>query len=223
MNIKRSITDIYESFRKDFNKNNFPEVFELIHKHNAAKGKPSDYHLGGWSILYTPIRWNPKFMLIGNNPSWFDKDSPATSAAIIQKLMEGPPNDNSYMEHNHTFGMRLRGIFGKLGRLDLLSNCVGMNRCWLQTGPENTSWQNAFMANSTALGTSFENYCEGKTLEIIRLLEPETVLLIGAKAGRLAPDHFEGSTEIRQVAYPLGRGITQLTSQLAEILSGRNI
>jgi hypothetical protein len=86
------IQKYYEDFKKDFNRGNFPDVFELIEDHNKKKNlKGQEHSLGNFAILYTPVRYNPKIMMIGNNPSWFDKDNGVIGYKIVKELMKTPP------------------------------------------------------------------------------------------------------------------------------------
>ena len=70
------IQKYYDDFSRDFNRDNFPAVFELIKQHNSKNNlKRQEHSLGSFAILYTPVRYKPEIMMIGNNPSWFDKDN----------------------------------------------------------------------------------------------------------------------------------------------------
>ena len=157
-------------------------------------------------------------MILGNNPSWFDKDNGAIGYRIVSDLMKTAPDYNSYIEDNHVFANHMRNIFNRVGRIDLLKNCVGMNRWWLQTGTENASWNKACRAYSSNLKQSLYEYCETKTKEIIGLIKPKIVLLVGAKAQKLLPKGSYLDTHIQHVAYPLGGGITLLEKELREII-----
>ena len=158
-------------------------------------------------------------MIIGNNPSWFDKDDPTKAYGIVQGLMTGPPSENSYLAHNHVFAHRLQDAFNRIGRFDLLRQCVGMNRLWLQTGPENSHWNRACKAYSGTLRLSLNDYCENKTKEIIQLIAPKVALLVGAKAQKLSAENTSGDTNIIHVSYPLGAGINFLQQELRNIVS----
>ena len=67
-----------------FNQESFPETFELINHLNQSA--PDDAHkYGYYAILYTPVIYRPTFMIVGNNPSWFDKDS-NDNALILDEI-----------------------------------------------------------------------------------------------------------------------------------------
>ena len=211
------INAYYQSFRDAFRKENFPELFVQIEKHNSNSAAQT-HRMGSFAILYTPVRYRPDIMIIANNPSWFDKYDFDTAEAIVEELMDGPPKVVSYVDHNHVFAHRLQDAFRRLDRIDLLQNCVGMNRLWLQTGPENASWNKACRTRSAQLGVSLIEYCEQKSIEIIKLIRPRVALLVGSKAQKLMPEQLMGDIDVKHVAYPLGGGITELGSQLKEII-----
>jgi len=213
------IQKYYDDFSRDFNRDNFPAVFELIKQHNSKNNlKRQEHSLGSFAILYTPVRYKPEIMMIGNNPSWFDKDNGVKGYRIVQELMKSPPKENSYLVHNHVYANRMQDIFARVGRMDLLVNCVGMNRFWMQTGAENASWNRACKDYSFSLKKSLYEYCETGTREIIGLIKPKVVLLVGAKAQKLLPKGNYLDTQIQHVSYPLGGGITLLEQEIREII-----
>jgi len=221
--LESKIQKYYEGFARDFNKDNFPSVFQKILEENSKEKLKHQHDLGTFAILYTPVRFRPKLMMIGNNPSWFDKDNGDIGHGIVQELMKSPPKENSYIEHNHTYASRMKLIFTRLGRMDLLRNCVGMNRWWLQTGSENTHFNKPCNEISFNLKESLYEYCESRTTKIIRLIEPEVTLLIGAKAKKLMPEQTILNNKIIHVDYPFGRGITSLQNQLEKIITNQSL
>ena len=220
--LENKIQKYYDDFKRDFNKKNFSEVFQLIEQHNSKKNK--SYHdLGNFAILYTPVRYKPKIMMIGNNPSWFDKDSPENGYKIVRELMKAPAKECSYLVHNHVYARRMQDAFSRVGRMDLLANCVGMNRLWLQTGPENASWNKACKIISYELKQNLYEYCQTRTKEIINLIKPKVVLLVGAKAQELLKGQAISNTAVKRVPYPLGGGITLLESELRQIIQDEKL
>ena len=215
--LEAKIADYYRGFREAFRAENFPDLFAQIANYNQDLA-PDAHRLGSFAILYTPVRRRPDIMIIANNPSWFDKYDFDTAEEIVRELMNGPPRVVSYVDHNHVFAHRLQDAFRRLNRIDLLETCVGMNRLWLQTGPENSSWNKACRTRSNKLGVSLIEYCEGKSIEIIKLIRPRVALLVGSKAQKLMPEQRMDDTEVKHVAYPLGGGITELGHQLKEII-----
>ena len=90
---------------------------------------------------------------------------------IVRELMKASAKECSYIVHNHVYAHRMQDVFSRVGRTDLLLNCVGMNRLWLQTGPENASWNRACKTNSFKLRQNLYEYCETRTKEIINSYE----------------------------------------------------
>ena len=102
--LNTQIQKYYDEFRKDLNQGNFPAVFELIKNHNSKNNLERKEHvLGTFSILYTQVRYKAEIMILGNNPSWFDKDNGAVGYRIVSDLMKTAPDYNSYIEDNHVF------------------------------------------------------------------------------------------------------------------------
>lgn len=223
--MEKYIKKYYSEFRQIFNEENFPEVFKKIHEHNQKKhdSKKGEHNLGHFAILYTPFIHRPNIMLIGNNPSWFDKKDAIKGQEIIRKLEKHPPYINSYIKHNHVFAQKMRNIFvKKLNRGDLLEKCVGMNRLWLQTGSEFNTWKTSCNSYSLKFGHSLSKYCETRTKEIIKLIEPKAVLLIGQKAQELFSSDNKPSN-IFNVDYPYGKGISMFREQLEHIIDKKKL
>ena len=208
----------YEAFKGIFNRDYFPAVFAVIDEQNERLSG-NQHRYGSYAILYTPIHFQPKVMIVGNNPSWFDKDSAQRAQQIVTRLMEGPPSESSYLTDNHVFADRLIDAFTRIGRLDLLRGAVGMNRLWLQTGPSQTGWTRALKSHSLELGMSLVDYCESETQKIIRAVSPRVLLLVGAKAQQLPLSGLAGADiAVENVSYPLGGGITALARELKNIV-----
>ena len=55
--LEKNIQQYYIDFNKDFNKKNFPAVFEKIDEHNAKEKRGKEHDLGSFAILYTPVRY----------------------------------------------------------------------------------------------------------------------------------------------------------------------
>ena len=218
MNLENRVKQQYSDFGQVFNRKIFPEVFKVIDEKNRRKNSAS-HRYGGYAILYTKVQYQPKIMIIGNNPSWFNKDSVYEAHQIVNELMKAPPVENSYLTHNHVFAHRLTDAFNRVGRHDLLREAVGMNRLWLQTGQSQTGWTRALKSRSPILGMSLVDYCESKTLEIIKEITPKVLLLVGAKAQQLNTADLRGTeTSVENVSYPLGGGITALARELESIV-----
>ena len=203
---KTSAEQTYLEYARDFNELNFPSVFawleefnELFHKKGFALGKAAHpLALSPHPIFQTPVTNNPQLMIVGNNNSWFHTDKSNIAQQNRDELSGQLPTINSYVDHQTPFGLSLRKIFGPpkagfpgIGRPEMLRDCVGINRLWIQVGPVDKpkgmarGMDSVSKDSSPTLGVSFSDYCESRTRKLIDLISPELLVLVGEPARRL--------------------------------------
>lgn len=191
---------IYDEFKDLFNRKKCPELFRAI---DIVSSLPSNSHfphaLGNFAILYTPVptAYQPKIMLLGNNPSWFvdvaanrplSEERKEVAKQIVLDMEKGVPSKSSYVEHEHRFAKRIRTIFSNLGSLDILPDVVGMNWFWVQTGSNPYELKKVRLEDWSSEQKKTEqlnyliNYCRRKTGEIINQIAPKYLFVLGADA-----------------------------------------
>ena len=177
---RSEIEALYSDFDSFWNSDNCQLTRAYLPELVKESTSPATHTLGRFVILYTPIETlSPSLMIIANNPSWFDRDDRQTAINNVEKLVGGIPSVNSYIRHDHNMAMILRSIFRDLGRIDLLEQCVGLNRFWIQTG----SGIGKLLSNERREeGRRIRDRCERGTRRIIELLHPRAVALLGNEA-----------------------------------------
>ena len=211
------INQTYAEFERDFTEENFPAVFDWIKEFNQLGSFGPGGHPLSFSappIFQTPVSEGPKLMLVGNNNSWFDMKDSKKAKTNLEQLAGKLPVVNSYMAHNTSFGRSLRKIFGLnkgdfkgLYKLGVLQDCVGINRMWIQIGSKpkpkglTIDMDKASKEPSPVLGETFSEYCESRTRELIRVIQPEVLVLIG-KAKVLYPDDKLDGIKLIKVRHP---------------------
>ena len=133
------IQKLYSDFRDEWTEKNYPNLFRNMKK--IVEREPHNYphRLGHYAIFYTPVPTQPvRYMIIGNNPSWFHRNAKknkffALSAlSEVQRLEHSPPSKNLYIDGEFAFSDQLKTIFRECP--GVLSSAVGLNRFWVQTG-----------------------------------------------------------------------------------------
>jgi hypothetical protein len=191
----------YREFEQDFTDENFPAVFNWIKQFNQSGCFGKGGHalsLSAPPIFQTPVHNRPKLMLVGNNNSWFDSKERRTAEENLNQLAGRTPTVNSYMDYDTTFGRSLRKVFGRdkgqflgLNKLEVLRDCVGINRLWIQIGADDKpkgatrGMKSVSEDVSPAFSESFRIYCESRTRDLIKTIEPKILVLIGDKAKAL--------------------------------------
>ena len=199
--LKTLIDQIYKDFERDFTEENFPSVFDWIEEVNRAGNFGKGGHpiaLSAAPIFQTPVHANPNLMLVANNNSWFDSNNSKTAQKNLAQLVGAEPAVNSYMAHDTTFGRSMRKVFGRdkgpfsgLNKLGVLQDCVGINRLWIQIGPDDKpkgasrGMKSVAADPSPILDESFRSYCESRTRQLIEAIQPEVLVLIGSEAQTL--------------------------------------
>lgn len=182
--------------------------------------------LGKYVILYGPPQYRPPLMLIGNNPSWFG--SRETALANLADVAAKIPRVNSYTAHDHEFARHLKSAFQCLNREDLMENCVGLNRFWFQTGPKFSSFVPR-KAQHPFLRTAWDKtiaFCEAGTRELIDIISPRSVALVGRHATRAIPKSFRVlrcAVVFKDCRHPAHGGKSQFQHDLADLITQAGI
>lgn len=147
----------------------------------------------------TPVNRQPEALVIGKNHSWFDP-SPEREHQIAEAYANALPQVNTFLQHDHTFAIRLRKYTQAAG-IEVTENWVGTNRCAVQTGPDGIGeLQRApgFLACQLAMDRIL--------LEFIHWLEPKNILLFGTYAHLLL--------------YPKAKRLADATPKRLDLRSG---
>ena len=227
----QAINNIYSEFKLLFKERKIPELFEAM---RLAQKEHFPHPLGHFAILYTsvPRESRPKLMLIGNNPSWFvdvkknkrlSDEEKKIALERIQNLENGVPSFSSYTQKpKHRFAKRLETEYKRASLLNLLENTVGMNRFWVQTGSEPNALKDVTLENSISnikknkqLDKLIESGNKG-TKEIIKIIEPHFLIILGAPARELLTDWEAPKSISIQFANHPDRS-SELSSVLREI------
>ena len=227
----QAINNIYSEFKLLFKERKIPELFEAM---RLAQKEHFPHPLGHFAILYTsvPRESRPKLMLIGNNPSWFvdvkknkrlSDEEKKIALERIQNLENGFPSFSSYTQKpKHRFAKRLETEYKRASLLNLLETTVGMNRFWVQTGSEPNALKDVTLENSISnikknkqLDKLIE-FCNKGTKEIIKIIEPHFLIILGAPARELLTDWEAPKSISIQFANHPDRS-SELSSVLREI------
>ena len=179
------INKIYEAFRAEFTRKNYPQLFTAIDRYNQKLKFKKGHELGHFAILYTDVPEEPvKHVIVGDYPSWFDKNNFSNALQIVKNLEGGVPDYNSYQEDNHDFGCEIMQIFNDPDLKNYLSMSwtVGLNRFWIQQFKK--LGENLHPLAKRQL-SELERYCLNKTRKIIEIIDPEQVILFGKAAHKV--------------------------------------
>ena len=200
--MEKDIKEYYSKFKEIYTEENYPEWFKFFKLYNQERGygnkgykdKEKGHELGHYAILQTPvpelqkIPKKTKIIIVGKNNSWFipDKYRMKESLEIVKQLETDIPNRNFYTERKSDFAKDICSIFEDLESYELLEkNTVGMNRIWLQTGPSSKNIKEmkeqrcGASLSERISGCSLVDKCHQWTEEIIELLDPDLVLILG--------------------------------------------
>jgi hypothetical protein len=201
--MKEKIEEYYSKFKEIYTDKNYPEWFNFCNKNNEQYGiegyKPGKSHhkLGHFAILQTPVFDNVSIIIVGNNNSWFVPGDMKKSLEVVRNLEKGIPEENFYTKSESDFAKDLNSYFvnnGSIAKNIFDNNTVGLNRLWIQTGPicppSKCDLNDAIRCNP-ALKKEWgllEKKCKQWTKEIIEILSPRLLLLLGGEARKLYPE-----------------------------------
>ncbi len=124
----------------------------------------------GFAIFYTPATFQPKLLLVGQNPANFAvgqnlRDSPNT------EMLSGmePPLKNTYIEHKHRLAKALQKGFAR--HPGLLADCVGMN-----------VWHFQCVKQAPSAPKDLLRFCEGTTTSLVAAIRAQHIVCFGKPA-----------------------------------------
>ena len=130
----------------------------------------------------TPLKLNPKFLVIGLNHSAFSRNVEEANQ-IAKEFSENIPKVNTYVEHHHSFAKGLRAVIekvhNKFNDLDKKPSdeWVGTNRIAIQTGSEGADY---------VMNQDKYQQCQKKMdkvlLSLISYIKPRNIILAGNDA-----------------------------------------
>jgi len=238
--MEKKIKDYYSKFEDIYNDKNYPKWFKFKNDHNKKFGelgytcnckfcpgsrinaKPEN-ELGHYAILQTPLHDDVKIVIVGNNNSWFDENCGDKALKAVKSLKNDIPTRNFYTEGKSKFSKYLIKAFKAAEASQLLkNNTVGLNRTWLQTGG---SSDDISQMKEKRLGIpSLVDTCHVWTEEIITIIKPQLVLLLGGEAQKLfynqqGDAHEKGSFFIQHCRHPSRGGQAEFTQNLKDGLT----
>jgi len=180
------IQSIYDKFHKEFYSEKYKAVRDAL-KSISLREKNNSKHLhdlGKFVIFYSLPTVSPKIVVIGNNPSWFHPSNSTLAKENLDDVAEKIPTINSYKEHGHKFGDALINIFNEIGREHWIDEIVGLNRFWIQTGGKGTK-ELKKECKSKKKYQDLKNLCEKYTKELVEILNPKLIILLGKPAQKI--------------------------------------
>lgn len=238
--MKEEINEYYSKFREIYTKENYPEWFKFKDEHNEKEKfgelgyrckcrfcpgsrinqKSVEHELGHYAILQTPLYKDIKIVIVGNNNSWFDDKCGEKALDIAKSLKEKVPDRNFLTEGGSGFSRTLVEKFTEVNAGTLLrNNTVGLNRTWLQTGG---SSQKISQMKERKIGVpSLVDLCHKWTEDIVRIINPQLLLLLGEPAKTLfnsakGREHENGRFYIQGCRHPTVGGQNDFKIHLEE-------
>ena len=185
-NERNEIQNIYDKFHQEFYSQKFMAIRDALKSISLReKNNPKHLHdLGKFVIFYSLPTISPKVVIIGDNPSWFQTSNPVLAEKNLEDVAEKIPTINSYKSHGHKFGNQIIDVFNAIGRENWLDEIVGLNRFWIQTGGGGTTeLKDECKKNGQLfLYEEIKHLCEKYTKDLVKLLNPNLVILLGKKA-----------------------------------------
>ncbi len=205
--MEEKIKEYYSKFEDIYNDKNYPKWFKFKNDHNEKFGNLGykcncrfcsgsrikaklEHELGHYAILQTPLHKDVKIVIVGKNNSWFNDKCGEKALEIARSLKQGIPDRNFLTEGGSKFSRTLVKKFKEANAEPLLrNNTVGLNRVWLQTGATTDFISN--MQEDKLNDLSLEQTCQLWTEEIIKIINPKLLLLLGT--GKYGADQLFNS------------------------------
>ena len=196
MEKRLQIQNIYDKFSNHFYSDEFYLVRLALEKISNSNEKYFPHELGKYIIFYSIPTFDPDLVIIANNPSWFDRYDNKLAKQNLEDVAGKLPTVNSYKDHNHKFGNEIVKVFEAIGRKNWIDEVVGLNRFWIQTGGKGTEELKKTIKEleienmplkPPMLFKKIENICHEYTKDLIRILNPKILILLGKPAQNVFP------------------------------------
>lgn len=186
---RNEIQNIYDKFHQEFYSQDFVAIRDALKSISLRNKNNKKYlhDLGKFVVFYSLPTLSPKVVVIGDNPSWFHQGNPDLAKINLDDVAEKIPTVNSYKDHDHKFGNQLIDIFTAIEREHWIDEVVGLNRFWVQTGGGGTKELKDECKNNGKKDKydTIKNLCENYTKDLVKLLNPKLVILLGKKAQKI--------------------------------------
>lgn len=126
-----------------------------------------------FSILYGPPMLGPDLFILGSNPG-FDP------AYLYDDEILTWPKENEYITQKWPLATKLRSIFANAGLENLLERSIGTNRLFFKSKSlDHHETGLGWADNPKAIRERLEAYCSHELEQLIRLIKPKFILVLG--------------------------------------------
>ena len=127
----------------------------------------------GFKIFYSPVRKNPKLLILSLNPGGTDEHFEKENLKSFENNDFSISKNNEYLTTNYTMAKKVRKFFEN--NLDLLEESVALPILFFRS-KNYQYWENNIKKE---IRYDMENFSYTKIREILDYLEPKSCLIIG--------------------------------------------
>jgi hypothetical protein len=138
----------------------------------------------GFAIFYSPIKVNPKIMIIGLNPGG--------GVESVDEPMKGPLSKHDYFVQNYPIARNMKRIFTHSELKSKLKNSVKLNLYFFRS----RDWK------SLQIPSHLKIYCEERVKEIVSRLQPKVIVAEGFQTYKALKTFSALNIPDKEVFYP---------------------
>lgn len=132
-----------------------------------------DFWKAGFKIFYSPVRKNPKLLILSLNPGGTDKHFERENRKSFENNDFSISRKNEYLTTDYSMAKKVRKFFGN--NLDLLEESVALPILFFRS-KNYQYWKNNIKKE---IRYDMEKFSYTKIREILDYLEPKSCLIIG--------------------------------------------
>lgn len=146
----------------------------------------------GFAVFYSPVDEGAKVVIIGANPGGDASAFDISRASAI-------PGEHDYFAYDYPMARKMRDLFTRAGRLDLLQSSVKLNLNFFRSRD-----QNEWNTTSTTVRAKMESHSNGTVIRILERLRPAFVLCEGTATYDKLCERIRGLSPSEDVVFAGG-------------------
>ena len=153
-------------------------LYDRVHTIWEAERKHLFNGVCGYSILGSKPVLQPRLMLIGANPGFSADDVKIGEAHVHRDWPE-----TSYLDgETWKFKERLKDLFSKAGKLEILRQSVVTNFNFFKSGSQSRESAYRWADLDSAVRTRIEQTCLTELRQLVRMVSPRKIMILGLDA-----------------------------------------
>lgn len=159
----------------------------------------------GLKLFYSPVVFKPQLMIISYQPGGSEEHYANEDRDRFDAGDFSLPTTNDYVSKNHVMSRRIRSFFDFKSGMELLKNSVVFPLIFFRS-PTIRAWRKELPKSARV---EMEELCFQKTEEIIHVLQPQRILILGIETYQIIKKML-GSIQNEKILHTRGNNASRM-------------